>query len=48
MPYITSVERIGMRKGGQKSILQILEVMFKDIPQEFRELIGKIEALEVL
>ncbi|MEQ8382316.1 MAG: transposase, partial [Coleofasciculus sp. A1-SPW-01] len=60
MPYITSVERIGIRKGleqglekglqqgRQEDIVRILELRFEYIPQELRELIGKIEALEVL
>jgi len=48
MPYITSVERIGIRKGQQGAIIRILEVRFENIPQGLRELIGKIEALEVL
>jgi len=56
MPYITSVERIGIRKGleqgkitqGQEYIIRILELRFEDIPQELRTLIGKIKNLEVL
>ncbi len=52
MPYITSVERIGIRKGLQQgqqgAIIRILEVRFENIPQKLRELIGKIEAFEVL
>lgn len=56
MPYITSVERIGIRKGleqglqqgRQEDIVRILELRFEDIPQKLRGLIGKIEALEVL
>jgi len=52
MPYITSVERIGIKKGlqqgRQEDIVRILELRFENIPQELRELIGKIEALEVL
>ncbi len=52
MPYITSVERIGIKKGlqqgRQEDIVRILEVRFENIPQKLREIIGKIEALEVL
>ncbi|MEQ8995687.1 MAG: hypothetical protein RID53_04180 [Coleofasciculus sp. B1-GNL1-01] len=48
MPYITSIERIGIRKGQQGAIIRILEVRFENIPQELRTLIGKIENLEVL
>lgn len=48
MPYITSVERIGIRKGQQGSILRILEVRFENIPQKLREEIGKIDNIEVL
>ena len=60
MPYITSVERIGIRKGleqglqqglqqgQQRSIICILEVQFQDIPLKLRELIGRIKDSEVL
>ena len=52
MSYISSVERIGIRKGLQQgrqgSIIRIFEVRFEDIPQKLRKLIGKIEALDVL
>lgn len=48
MPYITSVERIGIRKGQQGAILRILEVRFENIPQKLREAIGKIDNIEVL
>ncbi|MEQ9486461.1 transposase [Coleofasciculus sp. F4-SAH-05] len=52
MPYITSVERIGIRKGLQQgqqgAIIRILEVRLKNIPQKLRTLIGKIDNLEVL
>ncbi|EDX72922.1 hypothetical protein MC7420_3368 [Coleofasciculus chthonoplastes PCC 7420] len=56
MPYITSIERIGIRKGleqglqqaRQEDIVRILELRFEEIPQKLRGLIGKIEALEVL
>ncbi|MEQ9356826.1 hypothetical protein [Coleofasciculus chthonoplastes] len=52
MHYISSVERIGIRKGLQQgrqgSIIRTLEVRFEDIPQKLRKLIGKIEAFEVL
>ncbi|MFP5273420.1 hypothetical protein [Coleofasciculus sp.] len=52
MPYITSVERIGIRKGLQQgkqgAIIRILEVRFEDIPQELRELIWKTEDSDML
>ncbi|MEQ8970814.1 MAG: transposase [Coleofasciculus sp. C1-SOL-03] len=56
MPYITSVERIGIRKGlekglqqgQQRSIIRILEVRFQDIPLKLREIIGRIKDSEVL
>jgi hypothetical protein len=52
MPYITSVERIGIRKGLQQgrqaSIIRILELRFENIPQEFRKLIWKTENLDIL
>lgn len=60
MPYITSVERIGIRKGleqgleqgqitkGQEYIIRILEVRFENIPPQLRTLIGLIKEQEVL
>ncbi|MCP2730983.1 hypothetical protein [Limnofasciculus baicalensis] len=60
MPYITSVERIGIRKGleqgleqgqitkGQEDIIRILEVRLKNIPPQLRTLIGFIKDQEVL
>jgi hypothetical protein len=56
MPFITSVERIGIRKGleqgvlegRQSDIIRILEVRFENIQPKLRELIGKIEDINVL
>ena len=60
MPYITSVERMGIRKGleqglerglqqgRQSDIIRILEVRFSEIQPQLRVLIRKIEDLEVL
>ena len=56
MPYITSVERMGMRKGleqgleegRQGDIIRILEFRLENIPPELRELIGKIKNEDVL
>lgn len=56
MPYITSVEQIGIRKGLEQGILEgrqsdiicILEVRFENIPPKLREIISKIEDLEIL
>ena len=60
MPYITSVERLGIRKGleqglergqiikGQEYIIRILEVRFENIPLSLKTLIGLIKNQEVL
>ena len=52
MPYITSVERIGMRKGleqgRQGDIIRILEFRLGNIPPELREIIGKIKNEDLL
>jgi len=52
MPYVTSVERIGIKKGQkegkQQDIVRILEVRFEDVTQELKLLIGKLEDLELL
>ena len=56
MPYITSVERIGMRKGleqgqitkGQEYIIRILEVRFEEISPKLREIINQIKDQDVL
>ncbi|MEQ8465410.1 hypothetical protein [Coleofasciculus sp. E1-EBD-02] len=48
MPYITSVERIGIRKTQQENIIRILGVRFERIPHELRELIRRIEDYDML
>jgi hypothetical protein len=60
MPYITSVERIGIRKGleqgleqgvvqgRQSDIIRILEFRLENIPPRLREIIGKIKNEEAL
>ncbi|NES21515.1 MAG: transposase [Symploca sp. SIO3E6] len=60
MPYVTSVERIGIKKGRQEGrqeglqqakqqdIVRILEVRFEDVTQELKLLIGKLDDLELL
>ncbi|NET55829.1 MAG: hypothetical protein F6K47_06565 [Symploca sp. SIO2E6] len=56
MPYITSVERIGIEKGlqqgkimnAQNNIVQILEVRFEDVTQELKQMIEKLDDLELL
>lgn len=52
MPYITSVERLGIEKGReegqQEAIFRILEVRFTDIPSMLVEQVRKIDNLEIL
>ncbi|NET55035.1 MAG: hypothetical protein F6K47_02170 [Symploca sp. SIO2E6] len=56
MPYVTSVERIGIKKGRlegrqeskQQDIVRILEVRFKYVTEELKLLIEKLEDLELL
>ena len=42
MPYMTSWERIAMRKGIRESLLEVLEERFGEVPEEVK---GKIEAI---
>jgi hypothetical protein len=56
MPYITSVERMGIRKGfklgkiiqRKENIIRVLEVRFERIPHKLRELIRNIEDYDML
>jgi len=56
MPYITSVERRGIEKGlqqgqvtkGQDDIVRILEFRFEDVTQELRQIIEKLDDIELL
>ena len=44
MPYITSVERIGMEKGVQRAVVRMLQLRFGTIPTA---LLRRLEKLEV-
>ena len=52
MPYITSVERIGIKKGAlensREMVLEALEVRFGEIPQEITELINSLDDVNKL
>lgn len=56
MPYTTSFERIGISKGlqqglqeaKQQDIVRVLEVRFEEVSLELRELVRRIDDLEVL
>ncbi|MBP0027861.1 hypothetical protein [Roseofilum sp. Guam] len=48
MPYITSVERFGIQKGLQLSLVHVLEVRFGEIPSSLREQVSQIRDLEAL
>jgi len=52
MPYITSVERRGFEKGfqqgKQENILQLLEIRFENVAQELRQIIEKLDDIELL
>ncbi|NEP60191.1 MAG: hypothetical protein F6K31_24845 [Symploca sp. SIO2G7] len=56
MPYITSVERRGLEKGlqqglqqgKQENILQLLEIRFEDVAQELKQIIEKLDDIELL
>ncbi|NET55386.1 MAG: transposase [Symploca sp. SIO2E6] len=56
MPYITSVERRGIEKGlqqglqqgKQQDILQLLEIRFEDVAQELKQIIEKLDDIELL
>ncbi|NET55039.1 MAG: hypothetical protein F6K47_02190 [Symploca sp. SIO2E6] len=56
MPYVTSVERIGIKKGRvkglqqgkQQDIVRILEFRFEGVTEELKLLIGKLDNIELL
>ena len=52
MPYITSIERSGIRKGilqnAREDVLDILETRFMEVPQSIAEVINKIEDPSIL
>lgn len=42
MPYITSVERVGMLKTSREYLIQVLETRFGEVPSEFVETINNL------
>jgi len=48
MPYITSVERFGIKKARQEDIVRILEVRFGEILSSLREQVSQMTDLEAL
>jgi len=48
MPYVTSVERIGIKKGIRESVIDNLEVRFQVVPQSIAEALEEIEDVSVL
>ena len=48
MPYITSVERIGMRKGLQQMVLDALDERFGELPEIVSNAIHQIRDQEQL
>ncbi|MBP0027862.1 hypothetical protein [Roseofilum sp. Guam] len=48
MPYITNVERFGIQKGLQLSLVRVLEARFGEIPSSLREQVSQIRDLEAL
>jgi len=52
MPYITSIERLGIERGSleskRESIIEVLEIRFADVPSELTAALNQIEDLEFL
>ena len=48
MPYITSVERIGMEKGLQQMVLEALNERFWELPETVSDAIHQIQDQEQL
>ena len=52
MPYITSVERIGMRKGlleeGREMVLEALDEWFGEVPSFISNAVNQIEDRDML
>ena len=47
MPYVTSVERIGIQKGSvrtaQEAVIDVLDLRFHDVPESTVEAVNAIE-----
>lgn len=48
MPYITSVERMGMEKGMRESVIDALEIRFENVPSELVNKISQIQDTSLL
>ncbi len=52
MPYITSIERLGIERGSlqtqRQSIIEVLEIRFAEVPSELTAVLNGIEDLELL
>jgi hypothetical protein len=48
MPYITSVERMGMEKGMRESVIDALEIRFENVPSELVDEISQIQDTSLL
>ncbi|WP_228008307.1 hypothetical protein [Microcystis aeruginosa] len=48
MPYITSVERMGMEKGMRESVIDALEIGFENVPSELVNKISQIKDTSLL
>jgi len=48
MPYITSVERMGMEKGMRESVIDVLEIRFENVSSELVDEISQIQDTSLL
>ncbi len=48
MPYITSLERMGMEKGMRESVIDALEIRFENVPSELVDEISQIQDTSLL
>lgn len=42
MPYITSIERVGMLKAHRECLIPVLETRFGEVPPKFLEMINNL------
>jgi Putative transposase, YhgA-like len=48
MPYITSVERLAIKRNTRESVIEVLETRFDQVPEEITAIINQIGELSVL
>lgn len=48
MPYITSIERLGMLRGAREMLLKAIEAKFQEVPEDMKNVVENIKTWETL